>query len=268
MHLEPWQWALAVACAFLNGLAKTGVPGLGILPVVLMLWVIPDGRLSGGAVLPMLCLADLFAVRFYRHHAQWDQILRLSPWIGVGLLAGCLTLWRVPHDNLLNQLMGGVILTMITIQGVRLLRKDGPVPQRWWLAAGFGIVAGFATTVANAAGPVMSLYLLSMALPKDRFMGTGAWLFCIINLVKIPLFLIPDQHGQTRITADTLLLDLWVAPAIIIGALVGRQVFTRLPQKAFAWIVLVLAGLGTVKMLIPSSYAATPSDQTPPAQRH
>lgn len=264
MHLEPWQWALAAVCAFLNGLAKTGIPGLGILPVVLMLWVIPDGRLSGGAVLPMLCLADLFAVRYYRHHARWDQIARLSPWVGVGLVAGSLTLWLMPAGDLLDRLMGGLLLAMITLQGVRLYRGDPPIPHRWFLAAFFGIVAGFATTVANAAGPVMSLYLLSMGLAKDQFMGTGAWFFLIINLVKVPLFLIPDQAGHGRITADTLLLDLWVAPLIVAGALVGRAVFARLKQQAFAWMVLILAGLGTIRLVLPGAH---PAPVPPPGQQ-
>jgi uncharacterized protein len=258
MHLLPWQWALAAACAFLNGLGKTGVPGLGILPVVLMLWVIPDGRLSGGAVLPMLCLGDLFAVRWYRHHARWDQIARLSPWVAVGLGAGAATLWLMPNGALLDRLMGALLLAMVMLQAVRLYRGDPAVQPRWMLAAFFGIVAGFATTVANAAGPVMSLYLLSMGLAKDQFMGTGAWFFLIINLVKVPIFLLPDQHGQARITADTLMLDVWLAPLVIAGAVAGRSVFTRLKQKAFAWTVLVLAGLGTLKMVLPIAKMAPP----------
>jgi uncharacterized membrane protein YfcA len=267
MHLEPWQWALAALCAVLNGMAKTGIPGLGILPVVLMLWVIPDSRLSGGAVLPMLCLADLFAVRWYRHHARWDRIVRLSPWVGAGLVLGCATLWWVPSGDLLDRLMGGLILVMVALQGVRLWRGDPPIPHRWWLAACFGITAGFATTVANAAGPVMSLYLLSMGLGKDQFMGTGAWFFLIINLVKVPLFLIPDQQGQARITADTLLLDLWVAPLVIVGALVGRLVFARLRQQAFAWLVLILAGLGCLKLVLPAARPAEPPSPAAPVHR-
>lgn len=266
MHLEPWQWALAALCAFLNGVAKTGIPGLGTLVVVLMLWVIPDGRLSGGAVLPLLCIGDLFAVYWYRHHARWDQIARLSPWIGVGLALGCTALWFMPAGDLLDRLMGGLLLAMITLQGVRLWRGEPPLPQSWLLAACFGIAAGFATTVANAAGPVMSLYLLSMGLAKDQFMGTGAWLFLVVNLIKVPLFLIPDQHGQARITMDTLMLDLWVAPLIVVGALVGRMVFLRLQQHFFVWIVLILAGLGSIKLVLPGQTATGHAPSEP--QQH
>ena len=246
MSLLPWQWALAAASAFLFGVSKTGVPGLGILPVVMILWVIPDGRLSGGAVLPLLCVADLFAVRFYRHHARWDELWRLSPFVGAGLLAGLLALHFTAGTAVLDRLMGGLLLAMVVLQAQRLRRGDPPVPQRRWLAGVFGVTAGFATTVANAAGPVMSLYLLTMGLEKDAFIGTAAWFFLIINLVKVPLFLLP---GAQRITPETLQLDFWLLPLVIAGALAGRALFRRIDARAFAWAVLLLAAAGTLKLL-------------------
>ena len=36
MHFEPWQWALLIAGAFVVGLAKTGIAGLGILFVAVI----------------------------------------------------------------------------------------------------------------------------------------------------------------------------------------------------------------------------------------
>jgi uncharacterized membrane protein YfcA len=249
LRMAVWQWALAAVSAVLIGVSKTGVPGLGILPVVMMLWVIPDGRLSGGAVLPLLCLADLFAVRFYRHHARWDQLARLSPYVGAGLVLGVGALRLTSGTEVLDRLMGALLLIMVALQAQRLWRGDPAVPHRWWLAALFGVTAGFATTVANAAGPVMSLYLLSMDLPQTQFLGTTAWFFLVINLVKVPLFLIPDAHGQTRITLETLRLNLWLAPLVIAGALAGRVLVQRINQRVFAWLVLILAAAGTLKLI-------------------
>jgi uncharacterized membrane protein YfcA len=265
MILEPWQWALAVVCAVLNGVAKCGVPGLGIFAVVLMLYVIPNGRLSAGAVLPMLCVADVFAVLFFHRHAHWAQIARLSPWVGAGLGLGAAVLYYV-SDDVITPLMGGVILIMLALHALRMRAGAPAVAHRWWTAAVFGILAGGATTIANAAGPVMSLYLLSMALPKEEFMGTSAWFYFIINLVKLPIFLLPDQSGQARITADTLLLDAWMVPAIIVGALVGRRIFTQVPQRAFEWLVLVLSFLGAVKLLIPVPMTAPAAPPAPAMQ--
>ncbi len=251
MHLEPWQWALALLCAAMNGMAKTGVPGLGILVVPLMLFVITDPRMSPGVVLPLLCLADLFAVLYYRRHAQWDRVIKLVPWVGCGLGLGMVGLWAIHRfgigDDLLTQVIGVIVLVMIVLQILRKRAGEVVATQASPLkAAVFGICTGFATCIANAAGPVMNLYLLSMALPKSEFMGTGAWFFFVINLAKIPLF-----AYQGRITGETLWFDLWLAPAVIVGALAGRWLFTRIPQALFEKIIIVFALLATFTLFLP-----------------
>ena len=192
MHGEIWQWLLAGGCALLAGMAKTGVPGLGILVVPLMLLAVPEPKLSTGTTLGILCVADLFAVIYYRRHAHWDRLLKLSPWVAIGLALGMAGVWAVDAWRIdqvwFTRLIGLIVLAMIALHVARRFTAAENVPRSWWIAALFGVIAGFATTVANAAGPVMNLYLLSMALPKEEFMGTGAWFFCIINLVKVPLF--------------------------------------------------------------------------------
>lgn len=250
MILEPWQWALAFLCATMNGMAKTGVPGLGILVVPLMLFVITDPRVSPGVVLPLLCLADLFAVLYYRRHAQWDRVIKLVPWVASGLGLGMVGLWAIHRfdlgDDLLTKIIGIIVLTMIVLQILRKRAGEVSATASPLKAATFGVATGFATCIANAAGPVMNLYLLSMALPKSEFMGTGAWFFFVINLAKVPLF-----AYQGRITSETLWLDLCLAPAVIIGALAGRWLFTRIPQVLFERIIIVLALLATITLFLP-----------------
>ncbi|MBA3699830.1 MAG: sulfite exporter TauE/SafE family protein [Planctomycetes bacterium] len=252
MILEPWQWALGLLCACMNGVAKTGVPGLGILVVPLMLYVVTDPRLSPGVVLPLLCLADLFAVVYYRRHAQWDRVLKLVPWVAVGLGFGMVGLWaQLRYDIsevVLTQTIGVIVLVMIILQLVRKWKQTDeavPTTASSVKAALYGSGTGFATYIANAAGPVMNLYLLSMTLPKREFMGTAAWFFFVINLVKVPQFIM-----QERITAETLVLDLWLAPAVIVGAFLGRWLFTRIPQALFEQIIIGLAFVATIALFL------------------
>ena len=89
--------------------------------------------------------------------------------------------------------------------------------------------------IGNAAGPVMALYLLSMRLPKNIYIGTGAWFFFIINLSKVPLHI----WSWKTITAESFILDLFMIPAIATGAFFGIWLVKLLPEKAFRIIVIV-----------------------------
>ncbi len=250
MHLEPWQWALAAFCAVLVGMAKTGVPGLGIMVVPLMVLVVGQGRLASGTLLPLLCAADLFAVWYYRRHASVWALWRLFPWVLAGGVVGWLIMGRLSDDTF-RFMIGTIVLGMIAMHLVRKRTPDVAIGPDWRRAAVFGLVAGFATTVANAAGPVMNVYLLSMALPKDQFMGTGAWYFLIVNLAKVPAYLALDEP---IITWATLRVDLCVVAGVIAGALSGRWIYARIPQKGFEWIVLTLTGLGGTMLLLPKEW--------------
>jgi uncharacterized membrane protein YfcA len=241
-------WALGALCAFSVGMAKTGVPGLGILVVPLMVLTVGDARQSAGWLLPLLCTADLFAVVYYRRHAQIRRLFHLAPWVLVGMAAGGLALGA--PERYLRPVVGAIVLAMI---GLHLRRRraataDPPpaAPERIAQSAGFGLIAGFATMVANAAGPVMNLYLLARRLPKQEFMATGAWFFLVINFSKLPVY---RAHGL--IGARSLLFDLLLLPAVVAGALSGRSLFARLPQRAFEAIVLGLTTLAALLLLLP-----------------
>ena len=244
--LTPLQWAVGGFCAVLVGLAKTGVPGLGILVVPLMFHVVGDHLSGPGTLLPLLCAADLFGVFYFRRHAKAWDLLHLFPWVGVGIGLGTVIL-TVMSAGSLRMLVGGIVLGMVV---AHLLRKKVRDDQRlgsdktWRKALLFGVITGFATTVANAAGPVMNLYLLSTDLAKDQFMGTGAWFFFLVNLLKLPIY-----AWQGMITGESLLIDLIVLPGILVGAFAGKRIYDRLPQRAFEITVLtltVVAGLSLI----------------------
>lgn len=218
-------------CAFLTGVAKTGVPGLGVLIVPLIVLAVGDARLAAGWLLPILCTADLFAVYYWRRHAAAGRLFSLAPWVLAGLGLGALAL-SLPEKTL-RPMVGAIVLAMLAVYLWRKLRPGQgeisahPVP--------YGIAAGFSTTVANAAGPVMSLYLLSKRLPKEEFIATGAWFFFLINLTKVPVYV---YHGL--FSRQSLAFNLLMAPVVLCGALTGRWLFDRIPQKLFDNLVVAL----------------------------
>lgn len=249
-ELTHWQWALGGLCAVLVGMAKTGVPGLGVLVVPLMFYVVPPDFSGPGTLLPLLCAADLFGVFYFRRHARAWDLFQLFPWVALGIAMGTFVL-HVMTTPELRIVVGIVVLVMVAAHLLRKKVKDEQLvgnKHGWKKALIFGVVTGFATTVANAAGPVMNLYLLSMDLPKDQFMGTGAWFFFLVNLVKVPIYI-----WQGMITLPSLLVDLCLLPGILLGALVGKRLYDRLPQRGFELTALTLTVIAGIRLLIPQS---------------
>jgi uncharacterized membrane protein YfcA len=246
MHLELWQWALGALGAFLVGLSKTGIPGLGILNVAIFALVFP-ARESVGLVLVILICGDLVAVTTYRRDASWPHLLRLFPWAATGVVLGYFALGRV-NDSQMRHLIGIILVGLVVFQYIRSRRPAAPdgeaLPVRPWLAPLAGITAGFTTMVANAAGPVMVLYLLAMRLPKILFIGTAAWYFLLLNLFKVPF-----SASLGLINPSSLGVSLLLGPFAMLGALIGRPIAERLNQRLFELIALGLTFVAALLML-------------------
>ena len=145
------------------------------------------GRYSVGLVLPMLCFADIFGVSYYHRHAEWFHIRRLLPWTLAGIVLGLLVGGYV-SDELFREFLAAAVLFSVAVLIWREISGTGvTVPDYWWISALMGLGGGFFTMIGNAAGPVLTLYLLSMGLPKYTFIGTRAWFFLIVNFLKVPL---------------------------------------------------------------------------------
>jgi uncharacterized membrane protein YfcA len=200
------------------------------------------GRPSVGILLPILIFADIFAVTWYHRHAAWKHILRLIPWALAGIVTATLV-GRSISDTTFNRLLAAVVILGIAILIWRDLKRNQlKIPESGWFAASLGLLGGFATMIGNAAGPVMALYLLSMRLPKNSFIGTGAWFFFIVNLSKVPLHI----WSWKTITSNTLLLDVLMIPAIAAGAFAGIWLVKMLPEKVYRIIVIITTILSAI----------------------
>ena len=243
MHWETWQWVLAVFAAFLVGVAKTGISGLAPLFIAIFANLLPT-RQATGVVLPLLICGDVVAVASYRSHAHWRMLGRLFPWAGAGVVLGAFALGHI-DDRQARVMIGAIILALVAMYALRRFRPEqAPPPDRLWLAAATGVLAGFTTLVANAAGPLMVIYLLAMGLPKMEFMGTGAVFFLLLNLFKVPFV----AH-LGLITPGSLTLNVVLAPAVLAGAWLGRRILSRMNQGLFEGIALALSAAGALKML-------------------
>jgi uncharacterized protein len=244
MDLNSWQWTLLALGAFFTGLSKTGIAGLGILTVALFANALP-ARESTGALLPLLLCADFLGLVYFRKHASWPHLWKLFPWVILGVIAGCVTLDRI-NSTQVGRLIGGILLVMVAVHCWRRKKSDQAdrLPHSWWFAALTGTLAGFTTMTANAAGPIMVLYLLAIGLPKLSFIGTSAWFFMLVNAFKIPF-----SMKLGLISADSLRLDAVLLVPMLPGALLGPVILKRLKQEKFEQIVLVLTTLAAIRLL-------------------
>ena len=244
MDLAPWQWLIAFAGAFLIGVSKTGITGLGAFAVALFALIMPP-RESVGVVLPVLMTADVVAVALYRRNAVWSHLIGLMPWTAAGVLVGFFALGRIDNQQV-GRLIGAILVVLVVLQfwRSRVARSQEEVPHALWFVAATGILAGFTTMVANASGPIMILYLLAVGLPKIEFLGTTAWFFLLLNWFKVPF-----SYQLGMINLNSLPLDLAVAPLALAGAFLGRQVILRIDQVLFENLTLIFTLLAAIKLL-------------------
>jgi uncharacterized membrane protein YfcA len=241
MNLDIGGILAVCGAALLTGFSKAGVPGIGILIPVLAAMAMP-ARLSTGFILPVLIEGDCIAVGYWRRKAAWRSLARVLPWTAVGIVAGYFLMGSL-SDAVFRPLLGAMILAIV---GLDLLRRAMRVELRAEnrvVAAVIGALAGVFTMLANAAGPVMAIYLLSMGMPKEEFVGTSAWFYFIVNLFKLPFSL-----SLGLVTLESLKVDLFLLPLVVAGSFLGVLALKKLPQKAFNYIAQALAIAGGVRL--------------------
>jgi uncharacterized membrane protein YfcA len=237
-------WVALVVGALVIGFSKTAIGGLVMVAVALFAAVLP-ARWSTGVALLLLIVGDLFAIRAYTRYADWKVLRGLAPWVAVGIVGGAVFL-QYASDTAVKRTIGAILVVLVVVSIVRKVRtstSDEASPASLRLEAGAGAASGFMSMVANA-GSLVYLYLLRLRLPMLTFLGTSAWYFFVVNLVKVPI-----SFGLGLITSTSLVLTLVLSPAVACGAIVGRYVVTKLTLAAFEWIVLVVTLVASLNLL-------------------
>jgi len=248
IHLPDFStlgWIMAVVAALCIGLTKAGFNGFAIITILLMARIMP-AKESTGAVLPMLIAADLMAIGIYRRHVSWKDFWGLLPTTFLGLLAGWLLMKCIP-DHAFGKILGWMILLMMLL--VVWQRFDKGVLSKIMYHPGLstfsGLLAGVSTMMANAGGPIMTFYLLAKKFDKMSFVGTCAWFFFVTNLTKVPL-----SWSLGLISSQSLLLNIALLPAVVLGMLGGRLLIGRISQELFDWLLLIISLLAAIRMIL------------------
>ncbi len=242
---EAHLWWVLIGCSVLIGFCKTGIAVAGTIVVPIMAFAF-GARESTGLLLPLLCLADLGAIIYYRRSCSWHHLFRLLGWAVVGLFVGIAIDYVVPL-SMYKYLLAFAIMISVVVLLVNELkkRKSEDKPQKKWVLAGYGVLGGFATMIANAAGPILSVYLLSIKMPKLLFVGTSAWFFMLLNYTKLPL----QIWVWDNIDYKSLLAGLVMLPFIALGWLLGVWLVKRIPENVYRHLVIWITLASAIVML-------------------
>ncbi|TBN01867.1 sulfite exporter TauE/SafE family protein [Hyunsoonleella flava] len=242
--LSTIQWAAILFAVFILGFSKSGIKGIGIIIVIILAFVFGE-KASTGILLPMLISADIIAVSYYNRHTQWKFIKKLLPSMIVGVLVG---VWvgDTISEVVFKRVMALIIIGSIGIMLFFEKRKTDTVPHNKLFSNSVGFLAGFTTMIGNLAGPISNIYFLAMRLPKNEFIGTAAWLFFIINVFKLPFHF----FVWNTVTKESLLLNLVLVPAVVIGFFFGAALVKKISNVNYRKFIILVTAIGGLLMLI------------------
>jgi len=241
---SPSAYALAALAALCIGMSKAGFSGISLVSVFLMADLY-GAKPSVGITLPLLIVADLTVYPAFIRHGSWKPVWRLLPATLAGIGAGWWLL-DVISNEVARRAIGACILAMIALQMVRMWKPgwiDRLAGSRVF-GTSAGVAGGVTTTLANAAGPVIQLYLLSRSIPKMELLGISARFFLLVNLLKLPL-----THQLELISRETLVENVRLLPAIFAGVFGGKWLIQRVSQRAFEWMIVGFSLLAAVRLI-------------------
>jgi hypothetical protein len=234
------NWVLVILASFIIGLSKAGIKGIDMVNITIMA-IVFGGKASTGVVLPLLCMADIMAVKYYHRHAQWNHFWKLLPWMVAGILVG-VYVGKDLDETLFRKVMAFIIFLTVVIMLLLEMRRNVSVPDNKFFIGSMGLMSGFTTMLGNLAGAFSNVYFLSTRMLKNDFIGTAAWIFLVINLFKLPFQVIYWKN----ITAASLRVDLFLLPVLIAGFFAGLKIVAKIKDDNYRKVVFVLTLIGAV----------------------
>ena len=242
--LSTSQWLILALSGILVGMSKAGIAGIYYVVILAMAYIF-GGKASTGVLLPMLIMADIFAVIYYNRSAVWKYVLRLFPWALGGVWLGTYVGNQI-SDETFKTIMGFIVLMGLGFMVWKEFRnQEEAVKDYAGIAAAVGLIAGFSTMVGNAAGAILAVYLLAKKLPKNGFIGTNAWFFMLINVSKVPFHI----FSWETINLNSFLLNLTLLPAIAIGIWLGIRLVKLIPELAYRYFIIVITAISALILI-------------------
>ena len=244
LHISMWQGVIILIAALLIGIGKTGISAATLLAIPLLATEF-GAKESTGLILIMFLLGDALAVKAYRVFVNKKEILQLLPSSVAGIIIGAF-LGNIVDARTFKIIIATIIL--VCIIAMLILGKkgtDNKIPHSVWFIILMGVLCGFATMIGNAAGPIFAIYLLAMGMEKKYYLGTTAWFFLAVNLIKLPI----QIFAWHNISAVTLFTALAALPVLFIGSVIGIKIVKVMDEKTFRYVIVFMSVAAAVRLL-------------------
>lgn len=235
-----WIYGSVAVAAF--GLSKGGFVGLALLALPVFALAM-EPLVAAAILLPVLMAQDLVTIWAFRRNIDRRSFLVLLGGCVIGTGVGAATVTWLP-DAGLKLMLGGISLVFALNWWVRRLRGDAEQPpRRPSTVAGvfWGSICGLTSFVAHVGGPPVQVYLMPQRLAPAVFAGTMAWLFFVVNIIKLWPYL---QLGL--ITRETLVGSAMLLPMALASNMFGIWLVRRISVARFyplIYGILLLVGL-------------------------
>lgn len=239
------QFVLILISAILVGMARSGMSAISLLATPLLV-LIYGGKSAIALILLLMLVGDVFAVIEYRQHTLWAEVRSILPSVVIGLLTGSIVGSAI-NDRQFVILVAMIILVSLGIILFLNRKGDGVViPNNRYFVIGAGLLSGFASMVGNASGPIFTVYLLAIGLKKQNYLGTTAWLFLIMNLIKLPIHIFAWHSIDLRLA----LLSILLIPAVFAGIRIGIVIIRVLHEKIFYYVLVAMTAISAIRLLL------------------
>ena len=248
-ELSSYQIMLLALYAFLAGWERAGLRA-SVMPAVPLLVASMSAVNALGYMVPILIIGDIFSVSYYKKDADKKSIKQLIPFAAAGIIAGMFTGQYISGDAFKKIIAFFIIISLIVnLINTRLNRrcsgekincssfvmKTGPL---------FSSATGFVSMLGGSGGPVISAYYLITGVKKNSFIGTTAWFFFFVNLMKAPLYIFVWKN----ITWTSVITDILMLPVLAAGIISGVFIVKRINEKLFKTIIYIVTLLSAVKL--------------------
>jgi uncharacterized membrane protein YfcA len=225
----PFLICAVVAC--IAGMVR-GFAGFGAAMIMTPVF----SALYGPAVGVALCLLLEIAVALpvvpgVLRLVDWHRIGALLVAAAIGVPVGNLVLTQVDPEPM-RWAISAIVLGAVALlaSGWRFAGRPRPATT---LAA--GVSSGFLNGLAGMAGPPIAFYYLAGDETVTRVRANLTTYFVFVDLVALTAFLARDL-----LDGDTVVLGLFLAPAVMVGGVLGARLFPLASEGFYRRLALVL----------------------------